>query len=117
MQVVERTEGPERDLPGPPQHTLRPTPRQRQRPARLAGDVLNLLGGALEDLADLLEDLRLPDRLGGEPIGGAADVAEGDVDLAHRLVEGVADQLADAIEDPGDGRLVLHQMSAGGGGG
>src|SRR5690348_16435176 len=98
MQVGGRTEGPERDLSGPPEtypaslvasacrwiDLLGPLAVVRHG-GRLAGDVLDLPGGPLEDLADLLEELGFVDRLGGEAIGSAADVAEGEVDLVHRL--------------------------------
>src|SRR5690242_10564492 len=98
-----RTEGPERDLfPALLKPTLRRSSRQRAADwtclvpspggicGWLAGDALDLLGGPLEDVADLPEVLGLVDRIGGEAIGGAAYVAEGEVDLVHRLVEEMA---------------------------
>src|SRR6478672_3517961 len=126
MQVGGRTEGPERDLSGPPQTypaSLVASACPRFVLSRLPGQdspgwsglprkVLDLLGGPLQDLCHLLEDLGLADRLGGEPVGGAPDVAEGEVDLVHRLVEEVADQLADAVEDRVDRLLVLDEVGA-----
>src|SRR5215213_6388900 len=104
MRGLGRTEGPRERSPSALRN-LRGGPRYVSGAlARSARQSVDLLCGAIENLRDALEQLGIVHRAGSATVGRLADVAERRVDPGHRLVEEMADELADAIKDRVDGR-------------
>src|SRR4051812_33090104 len=79
-----------------------------------SGQLFDLLGGALEDLHDGLEPVDIA--YGGvrSAVRGLAHVAKRGVDLRHRFVEEVSDELAHPLEQVVDGGLILGEIGTSG---
>src|SRR5262249_43749406 len=80
--------------------------------AALPHDLLDLLRGTVESIADLGRGFLVPENLGSTAIGCLGDVLDGAVYVHHGVAEEGRPKLGDAVEDIIDGGPVLGEIGA-----